>query len=565
MRIMLQISALNVLILCLVGGFTIHSSAGKFEWGTVGPWALLMLAVSVLSYRYRHDEFDRFVSKIWNRIDSMKGAAIGLVGLVALLAFIAHLARWMHFSATYYDMGFLHQALFHPYEAGRWLMANLSPYESYLVDHFAPSLLLLSPLVAPFKSDVWMFLLQSAFVFLPVVYLLRRNRFSSESDRFFVAACLICSIALRSAAIWDFREDLLGYLFLIGALVALQHQKKLYYFGALIFFLLSKEHLWIIAFGLAVVAWFEYRDRRLAFLTAAIAAAWGWILFKKIIPELQTGLDLHAVNNVVARYRDFGATNAEIIRNILFHPENWLKIFVRAFANRESIRYLVFLLLPFGYGVWRKPIFLIAAFPGVLVNLASGVSSQRSLGFHYDIAFLPFLMMALVMAVQERPMVRTRSWFFLALALVGSGRWPGYIAIDQFPNRVDRADTQFLASIPCNDSENLNGGSIAGSISVLAHLTRCPDVRWLRVPEDCVFSREKIKNLAALDSSRLPEKNFLSARRIIVSNADACAGHLEEWLTTNGFKMHSQADFGRLKMFVSSESLGDAAGMRGGL
>lgn len=564
MRILLKLSALNVLILCLVGGFTLRFSTGKFEWGTVGPWAGALLLISFFAYRYRREAFDQFTSKFFDRVDSIRSLSFWVVIWVALSACLAHIARWAHFSATYYDMGFLHQALFHPYEGGKWLMASLSPRESYLVDHFAPALLFLAPIVAPLKSDLWVFVVQSALVFLPVVLVLRFTRFSSPRDRFFVAVCLVCSIALRSAAIWDFREDVLGYVFLLAALAALQKNNRAVYFGAFFAFLLSKEHLWILSLGLALVAWAEYRQKKVAIATAVIALAWGIVLFMKIVPTLQAGLDLMAVNNLVARYREFGSSSEEIVRNILVYPSNWVRVVDRAFLNRESIRYLFLLLVPFAYGIAKRPVFLLAASPAILINLASGVSAQRSLGFHYDIAFLPFLMMALVRAVRSHPISRGKQWFLMVLALVASGRWPGYVLIDHWPNRSDWADVRFLNSISCIDSENLNEQVLAGPIEALAHLTRCKEIRWIRMPKDCVFSRENVENEAALDSSRISGANFLAARRVIVSTADSCAPHLEEWLTTNGFKMHSQADFGRLRMFVSSESLGEAVGKRGG-
>lgn len=558
MRILTRISAINVLLLCLVGGFSVRLPIGKFEWGVVAPWAAALVVFSFVFYRSNRAEFQSFASETLSVIERRQNLPFIAIAWVAAFSFFAHWARYLHFSATYYDMGFLHQALMHPLSGDHGLMANLSPKESYLVDHFAPSLLLLSPFIALFKSDVLVFFVQSVLVFLPILFLVRALPKEMSENRIFLVVCLLSSIALRSAAIWDFREDVLGYVFLFWALFSLDRKKQTQYIVALVGFLLSKEHLWIVAFGLAFLAYFEFKEKRLAAITAVFAFAWGVFLFSFLIPHLQAGLNLAAVNNIVSRYGEFGSSASEIIRNILIHPTNWLKIFEKAFLNRESVRYLVMLLLPFAAALYFKPRYALAIAPGILMNLASGVSAQRSLGFHYDIAFLPFLAFGLFQVLRDRKLAGAQRWFFIAFALVASGRWPAYTLIEKWPSQSDFSDTRFLSEMNCDQAT-------AGGISVLAHLTRCDRIHAFYSPKDCVFNKATLEALASNDPSRRVGRNFLFARQIVVSSSDPCSAEFEKTLIASEFVAKAQSSSGRLKLYESSQSLGDFFKLRGSL
>jgi hypothetical protein len=116
----------------------------------------------------------------------------------------------------------------------------------------------------------------------------------------------------------------------------------------------------------------------------------------------------------------------------------------------------------------------------ILINVFAAAPSQRSLSFHYDLIFLPFLFVGTGFGIQSiNKWYDRKIIFILGVALLFSGRWPGYRIWEEFPSQEKISDFSFLAKIHCNKDK-----IIAGSGRTLAHLARCPELARITFEND---------------------------------------------------------------------------------
>src|SRR5690606_30412667 len=105
---------------------------------------------------------------------------------------------------------------------------------------------------------------------------------------------------------------------------------------------------------------------------------------------------------IVNRFGGLGSTPAEVLANLAKHPFATLELILGKLFTPTGFKYLLALLGPaLALATRRSSVWLIAALPGVLMNLSSGAETQRSLNFHYDLIILPFLLLTMTEGLRE--------------------------------------------------------------------------------------------------------------------------------------------------------------------
>ena len=541
-------------LLVLLGGGVIKASIGKIEIGSIDPFGIGFCLLLALIYTVNRKAFDRFVSnctRILTQVQNLKHPKRNLLLLVAFvffLVFIGQLCRHLSFDTHLFDMGMVNQALFYPFSDHKLLQSDLSPYRSYLVDHFAPTLLLLTPLTGLFHSNILVFALKALLLGSGTLLLIRKGPLKDRPELYLIAGFILLSQrSLRNE--WDFREDSLGFLFLCGALISLYSRHIAAYFVCLVGYMLSKEHLAVVGLGIVApillsknLPYKRSERLQLAAFSAALLGSWALIVFSWITPALQSGLV--NPNNITQRFPEYGNSPKEIILTLLSTPTALLTLVKEKFLTKVALKYLVLFLAPYLYfGRLAWP-WILAASIGIAANMGSNYFIQRTMTFHYDLAFLPFVMMAVLegiaVGMEHKATSPGREKILLAgilLALTFSGRWPMFHIIEYFPTLDQVKDTGYLEQIPCQNV-------ITGNARILSKLNHCPEIRPLDLPEVCSDAAAEFSK-PHQDTSQLKEQGRQDASEFVLDLSQDCEKKFSEVLLSRKAELHSKSPDGR--------------------
>lgn len=523
-------------LLLIAGGTVFPTKIGKIEVGSIDPWAWLFAVLLFVAYRFKRDSFEQFLGKSERALSwsfdplRAKRRVAFLIAAVFGLVFVAHQFRHWNFDTHLYDMGFVNQGLFYPYVDGTFLQADLSPKRSYLVDHFSPTLLLLTPLTAWIHSNTLVFALQQLLLGLGAFLLLTQGPLKKAPSLLLSAAfVLLANRSLRNGGLWDFREDAVAFFFLSSTIVALYSRKWILYFLFLAGFVLSKEHLGIVGLGIVAPLLFDKnlpysRNERipLAGITCVLLLAWSAAVFGFITPALQKGIA--EANNITMRFAQFGDSPKAIILHVLTSPSAWWFLIKTKLLTAIAWKYALLMLLPYLFFARRSWSWIAAAGIGLASNMASDSSLQRSLNFHYDLAFLPFLMTGVLVGMKnrfatEKGLERRELRLLLLglfIALAFSGRWPAFHIWRNFPSFSSIQDHAFLENLSCP-------GTIAASQRNVARLVHCREIRAFELPASCENPLTELLRLPD-DTSRISGQSARNASEFVFDRERACEG-----------------------------------------
>lgn len=455
--------------LAVTGGWTIG-----FEMVSLAPWVVVWGVALGFSPALR-TWFSAQTSRV-SRLATPRRCMVFLAAFGGLL-FSVHGVRHWSFATHLYDHLCVVQGLWHPWTDGLpplWCSPCRS--ETYFGEHFSPSLFLVAPLVAPFRGFWWrdlaVFGFQIALLAGGTAWLLAKGPLGDRTlrNRWWIAlGCTVCSVAWRFGGTWDFREDHLAFLGFSLLVTGLYRRRAVWVVlgAALAYF--SKENMALIGLGVAVpVAWHLKRPR-LALAWALGSVAVTVLIFKLLWPALAPVV-LHSTN-IADRLAPLGTTPLEIVTSVFTRPDAWLRLIVDRFSV-TTFKYLVLHLLPFVPALlWpasgdvpqdrrRALLWLVPVAVGMAMNVSSGMPNQLKQEFHYDLGHLAFLIFALQLGIASWPsaQVPRRAWACLFLALLASGRWPGWYLRQFWPSAAQVAEARRLGSLetqqPIQDDAN---------------------------------------------------------------------------------------------------------------
>jgi uncharacterized membrane protein len=376
------------------------------------------------------------LTKFWHQFKKWGSAEEAIHRKLALVLgipfgflFIVHIVRHWVLKTDAWDLLFLHQALYWPWDRVP-LRCDVCLDGTYFGEHLSWTLFLLTPLTSWLHWDELIFLFKPLLVVASIFLALKHGPLKKR-DWIFASMLVLCIIPLRQVMVWDFREDDLAFAFSFGAVISLYQGWILRYLGFLFLILLTKEHFGFITPFLAFPILLEprlkltLRERyMLASVTVFLSLVWGMISLKYLAPYFNH--QIASQNNFSIRFPGYGSTPNEILWNILTTPRYWFRLIDDQFATRKAFGYVFFLLAPVIYLLRLAPVWFMPIVPGVLMNILSESDSQRSYLFHYELVFLPFMIFGTWMAARKLSEKGKLNWAtVLILGITFSGDWPG--------------------------------------------------------------------------------------------------------------------------------------------
>lgn len=420
----------------------------------------------------------------FNIINSEKaGRALILIGGVLFLSTLAHLFKHWGLETDGYDVGFVNQPLFYPFDSSpMWCALCLN--KTYLADHLVLSFYLLAPITSLFKSDELIIFLQYLLVFLPIVILIKNGPLKNRKELWILAALLVLAHrSLRNGLVFDFREDQIAFAGFLLSCIAFYNKKTIWGFVSLFIALASKENMALVSFFVSVPILFDkeigYTKKErytYASIISIVSVLWFVFTFIYIMPFFRDGAQTDSV--ILMRLPGLGSTPLEIVTNSFRNPIPLLSFIFKSIFTISHVKYAVIMLFPFALFSWRAWPWLVPVLPGLGMNLISAVPNQRFMTFHYDFNVLPFLLFAGVYGLSKFPkdIVVKYAWPILLFGLTFAGRSPMLHVVNHFPKMVSNfSHERFLNSI---QSDEIVGMSMR-SVGQLSHIK---NIRVLSFP-----------------------------------------------------------------------------------
>ncbi len=481
-------------VLVATGGWLFRGEGWQLEVSSVDLWAFALVALVFTRLRWGGplpatglwDLARRTLRRALLPTIAPR-ATIVVLGAFALGAFLVHCFRHWSLSTHGFDVAFIHQAVHYPWSGPVGaLKCDVCEGGSYLGEHLSFSLLALAPLGAVLRGWSWraeaLFLLEAILLAASVGALLRWGPLGRLRGAWLWGVALfLCSRGFRNAAFWDLREDHLAFAALSVACIGVFRGSFALLGSGLVSALACKENVGFLAAFLAIPIWldphcgFGPRRKLVAAGVAVMSIAWGVLEVGWILPAFsQTS---GAGSEIATRLARFGSTPWEILVKLLSSPLEFGLALLQPISTGSGLKYLLWLALPFICVAWKAPMWWPPALVGAVMNLVSGAHTQRSMNFHYELVFLPFLLAGTCSALARLwpAPPRTVAWLLL-LALCASGRWPGLHLRIFAPSADSYADARFLATV---EGE---GRVVAAAMPTLAHLAHLPELRELKIP-----------------------------------------------------------------------------------
>lgn len=208
--------------------------------------------------------------------------------------------------------------------------------------------------------------------------------------------------SVNNVNLYDFHVVSFATVFLLLAFYFLIKKNTIGFVVALFLAAMTKEQVWLVVafFGLRFViveGLRRFKEKKAVSVTylslGVILTVVGFSLFyflvSKAIPNARGGNHF-----ALSYYSDFGSSPAEVLKTMLFSPQQLVGI---AFAQ-DRIEYYKQLLMPVGYLPLLAPFALVYALPDVGISVLSNNAQLRSIYFQYTAVITSFLYIALMYA-----------------------------------------------------------------------------------------------------------------------------------------------------------------------
>ena len=487
------------LFLVLTGGFRFRSEHFVFELASVDVFgALLLICLIVFLIKFKsgflptwNNSLSRKLLQIFKRFEMRATTGLRLatyLGVVFGLLFLAHAFRHAVFLTHLYDMALQHQALYFPFFE-KPLHCDMCMQRTLLGEHLDWTWFLLSPLAIFFQSDILLFAVQAFLVALAIWIFFRFGPLQDQKKHWFwILVLFLLFRPLREGVIWDFREDILGFLFLTCGLTALWNKKLFLSASFVVLALLSKESFPLIVLLLIPVTYFDRsfpiskkQRQGYSFLLLLLGGTSLFLNSKFFIPHFLGSFE--GTSPILRRFPGFGNTMTEFMQNVLKNPFRFLLVFSQNFFRRRCFVYFVTIFLPFILLGRRALIWLLPPFFIVLLYMFSAVDGQTSGSNHYEFIFLPFLWMAASLGylqIKDRAgsdRAQNALIWSLCFSLCLFGRSPVFEVTDYLFHRGNLIRASYEMSFwKINDP-------IAASALTISHFSNYAHLRYLRTPE----------------------------------------------------------------------------------
>lgn len=295
---------------------------------------------------------------------------------VALYAGGFKVAQQLSFGTGAWDLSMYQYAVHYLVAPGRSLGWAFGLERSIFSEHFSPALTLFAPLQAILPGP-WVLLVGEGTLFgagCAAIIACGRSMGLRPSLAQLVAAAYATEGALWDGLAFDFHPEPLLPLGAFTALWALRARRPVLASVALVVTLGIKEDVALVLAPLLLAAAWDDRDRWRPYAwAAALCVAWFVVAFAVALPAFREASQPWHL--LAARYGEWGATPAALLRNVTLSPARALRTLLGE-PVLERLRQLAFLPL-------LDPLSLLASAPGLLEHRLTSYDAQRDLTLYY--------------------------------------------------------------------------------------------------------------------------------------------------------------------------------------
>lgn len=393
-----------ITLILLTGG--LRTSSG-FEIAELDVFGFILLAVSLVRWKITGSAIPQHLEELGTKIartlsQNPLRILCAIIFCHTLLYTWILIWRFQSFRSNAFDLGFIDQAIWSTAYLSdeKFLHSSISKGGTYLGEHFSPILALFVPLYKLWPSTTWLFLAQSILLSgsAILIYFLARQFKNSPSTSVFLALVFLLFQPLRSANLFDFREDVFFVPIFLGCIFTLHTKRWLVFWPLALVSFAVKENSSIVTFFLGL--WLIVRkEKAQGFILCALSLFVFYVVNFKLLPYFAAG----ATKTVIAgRLGAVGSNISEIITNLLFHPFDSIWKVMQPRLSSDTFRYLYKILLLFlSFIRFAKDdlVPLLCTLSLLTINLLIG---PQTLGFHYECILLPFLFFLLVRHFPKR-------------------------------------------------------------------------------------------------------------------------------------------------------------------
>lgn len=343
--------------------------------------------------------------------------------IYGLISFVNH----YNFRTAALDLGMFNQALY-AYSRGHTALYTLDPSGTsypFLSTHFSPITFLYTPVY--YLAGTYSLLLIQILSILSGAYGMYKVTMQLSGSRHHIALLIMLQFLLTwgifSALAFDFHNNVVGAMFVPWIIYYFLQHKTMPLLLVSILFLMTQETmaLWFPFILTGLLLNFRSSWNRRQLIRLYIPLILGSIVYALfIILYVMPALQGHEHNLQFSRYTHLGGTAAEIVRNLLTHPVQSIKLLFTnplgdPLYDNIKAEFYIALLLSGGIFVLLRPAFLIMLVPVIAQKMLSNNFGFWGTNLQYSIEYIPVLCVATISFFSTR---EGRKPFILYLSLL---------------------------------------------------------------------------------------------------------------------------------------------------
>jgi uncharacterized membrane protein len=328
---------------------------------------------------------------------------------------------------------------------------------SHLAVHFTPILFLIVPFYLVFTGPLFLLYIQVLAVgaaALPL-YLIAKHEFGNGKMALVVPLIFLLFRPLLNGLMYDFHPEMFFPLFIFASYYFLAvRNRKFPFFLFIVLALWLKEDFAVYTFFYCGWLARSKEWKKTAFQAMLLSAIYILLTMAVFIPFFQGQAQTGRAYEFITKWRDYGQTPVEILKHASAQPLRVLKD-LHPLANlaRLANYFLPLLFIPLGSSA------ALLIIPPLLVGWLSRIPAMAAFGLHYGSAVIPFLFLAMLLAMARWPKradknrrLHSSAWPWLVLGLLmvnlGNFKWNLFAPAQYRSIREYPAFTRCLALIP---------------------------------------------------------------------------------------------------------------------
>lgn len=284
-----------------------------------------------------------------------------------------------------FDLGNMDQTVWNTLQGRIFLYTNPDSTEtvSRLSAHADFILILLAPFYLVWSDPRMLLIIQSVILSLGAVfvYLISNTLLRHKYASLVFAISYLLNPFIQRQNLYDFHAVTLATTFLLATFYFLLKKRFILFSLFLILAVLTKEHMFLIAFffGCYLVG---KKYKVAGILLAVLSFITFYLVINTFIPDARGGSHF-----ALSYYDDFGDSPTAIVRGLISNPLRTFDIILTPL----NMVFLHNLYSSVGYLVLMAPQYLIFALGDFAVSLLSTNGNLKSIHYHYAAAIIPFI------------------------------------------------------------------------------------------------------------------------------------------------------------------------------